>query len=244
MEQLSYSVIPDSHGEYERIAPVIDALASSTDVFLFLGDVMNGPDCARLIQLIRGLGDNAITLAGNHEWAYRNALSAGDGPPTAVWRDKIWPGYEAGTLESYGLKRTRDWSDNAARLREAMAERGDLAWLEQLPPYLETAGFVAVHAGPDPAKSWQPQAAELRAADLPAARREHEPAPIFDRHFARVADLPASVDKRPFVTGHAHLDLPAAARIGQRRIRLASNLATGQPLFVWNSCRGDVTSYG
>jgi hypothetical protein len=242
-EQARYNVIADTHGQYEKVAPVIDTLEPGTDVFLFLGDVLNGPDTAKLVGLIRDLGDRAVTLTGNHEWIYRNALSLEDDPAVEVWRDEVWPGYERGTLESYGLRYGHDWAGNAAELREAMRETGDLEWLNGLPPFVETDDFVAVHAGPEHEVPWQRQAAELRAAASPVARLTEEPPQIFSRELARDIDVSPVVDERVFVTGHAHLRLPLRDRFGQRRVRLASNLAAGDPLYVWDSATQTVTAH-
>lgn len=238
-----YSVIPDTHGQYERVAPVIDVLEPDTDIYVFLGDVLNGPDTAKLIELIRSLGDRAVAITGNHEWIYRNALSLEDEPTVEVWRDEVWPGYERGTLESYGVKYGPDWAENAVDLREAMHETGDLEWLNGLPPFVETSGFIAVHAGPDPGTPWERQAAELCAAASVSARLTEEPPQIFSGEFAKNGNVPSAVDERIFVTGHAHLRLSARDRVGQRRVRLASNLLAGDPLYVWDSATQTVTAH-
>lgn len=154
MEEARYTVVPDSHGQYELVARMIDRHYDMTDEFLFLGDVLNGPDSARLIQLIRSLGYQGITIVGNHEWVGRNALSDLDDPMVDVWRTEVWPGYEEDTLQSYGIHPTGKWQRDALALREKMNETGDLDWLNSLPPYFETSQFVGVHAGPDPAYAW------------------------------------------------------------------------------------------
>lgn len=241
--QQSYIVIPDSHGEYEKVAKVVDEQEQDTALFLFLGDVIDGPDSFRLIQLIRSLGDKAITIVGNHEWTLRNALAVGTEPEIEVWRTQIWPSYEDRLLKSYGLKPTHNWQVNAEYLREAMAATGDLEWLNRLPSYAEGRDFIAVHAGPELNHSWQEQKVYLDYASSDETRLTKEPAQIFSHTLSAVTDIPLSVDSRTFVTGHSHLASPIEKRTARQRVCLASNLGRGDPLFVWHSARNSIQQY-
>jgi hypothetical protein len=240
LEQQSYLVIPDSHGEYEKIARVVDEHEQDVDMFLFLGDVIDGPDSFRLVKLIRDLGNKALTIVGNHEWTLRNALTVGEEPAIEIWRTEIWPGYEDRMLESYRLNRSPNWQTNAIRLREAMVESGDLDWLNSLPPYFENGDFIAVHAGPELDHPWQNQRIYLDRASSDEARLIEEPDQIFSHRLANVTDIPRSVDNRTFVSGHYHLFLPAEKRTARQRVCLASNLAAGAPLFVWHSVNNSI----
>lgn len=235
MEDVRYTVIPDSHGQYELVSRMVDYHLDMTDRFLFLGDVLNGPDSANLIKLIRSLGSQAITIVGNHEWVGRNALSDSTDPMVDVWRTEVWPGYEEDTLQSYGIHPTSRWQRNAQALHEKMAETGDLAWLHSLKPYFETKQFIGVHAGPDLSYPWADQAAALDQLIDYDARLHDEPAPIFSGHLGLIHAVPQSVDTRTFVTGHLHLTLPAEQRRAERKIGLASPLNQGAPLYVWQS---------
>lgn len=243
MEDVRYTVVPDSHGQYELVSRMIEAHINSTDVFLFLGDVLNGPDSARLIKLIRTLGSQAITIVGNHEWVGRNSLTESDDPMVEVWQTQVWPGYEEDTLQSYHIHPTANWSRNALALREKMAETGDLAWLHSLAPYHETPRFIAVHAGPEHDYSWATQAAALDELIGYEARLHDEPSPIFSGRLGRVQTIPELVDSRTFVTGHLHLSLPAQQRMATRKIALASPLNEGAPLFVWQSDQNRIYSH-
>ncbi len=235
MEMVRHTVIPDSHGQYELVSRMIDHHLDMTDHFLFLGDVLNGPNSAKLIQLIRSLGERATTIVGNHEWVARNALSHSIDPMVAVWRDEIWPGYEEDTLQSYGIHPTGKWSRDAQALQEVMAETGDLDWLHSLRPYFETDQFIGVHAGPERNFAWAEQAAAMDLLIGYDARLHDEPAPIFDGRLGAIKDVPELVDARTFVTGHLHLTLPAEQRRAERKIGLASPLNRGAPLYVWQS---------
>lgn len=235
MEVVRYTVVPDSHGQHSLVGRMVDAHLGFTDKFLFLGDVLNGPDSAQLIRLIRELGDKAITIVGNHEWVGRNAMTLSPDPMVAVWQTEVWPGYEEDTLQSYGIHPTKNWIRNAEALRERMTETGDLDWLHSLPPYFETPEFIGVHAGPELDHPWSDQAAALDMLLGYDARLYDEPAPVFSGRLGRIQDVSESVDSRTFVTGHLHLTLPPEQRIAERKIGLASPLERGAPLYVWQS---------
>jgi hypothetical protein len=223
---------------------MIDAHLDMTDRFLFLGDVLNGPDSAQLIRLIRELGDKAITIVGNHEWVGRNAMATSDDPMVSVWQTEVWPGYEEHTLQSYGIYPTRNWVRNANALRDAMIETGDLDWLHSLPAYFETDEFVGVHAGPDVEYAWADQSAALDQLIGYDARLHDEPAPIFSGRNGRVQDIPEQVDSRTFVTGHLHLTLTPEQRVAARKVCLASPLDRGAPLYVWQSDQRRIYTHG
>lgn len=234
MDELRYTFVPDSHGQYERVARMIDFHLDSgiTDHIAFLGDTLNGPSSAKLISLIRSMGDLATTIVGNHEWVARNALSESTDSMVKIWRDEIWPGYEEDTLQSYGIHPTGKWERDARALREAMAERGDLAWLNGLKPYIATKRHIGVHAGPELDHPWANQAAALDLLIGYDARLHDEPAPIFSGELGKVKPVPKEVDERTFVTGHLHLTLPIDQRTANRKICLASPLNKGADLFV------------
>ncbi len=232
MEEVRYTFVPDSHGQYERVGRMIDFHLGITDRFIFLGDVLNGPDSAKLIGLIRSLGDLAITIVGNHEWVARNALSDIDDPIVSIWRNEIWPGYEEDTLQSYNIHPTGKWERDAMALREKMIENGDLGWLNGLKPYIETKRHVGVHAGPVLDYSWATQAVALDELMSYEARLYDEPEPIFSGRLGKIQRVPRTVDERTFVTGHLHLTQPADQRTAERKICLASPLDKGADLFV------------
>ena len=234
LEELSYLVIPDTHGRYEQVARIVDTYDAKIDKFVFLGDVLNGPDPRQLIKFIRELGHIAITVVGNHEWVYRNALSEKNESMAKLWRRTFMSHYEDGTLESYGIRWTRHWDHNAYMLREVMGETGDLEWLNSLPTHFETDTFIALHAGPELDKPWSKQASQLEEES--DNRIVKEPTQILSQELAHEKDVPETVDERAFITGHAHLkEMPIKDRIGQRRVRLASDIWSKEPFFVWNS---------
>lgn len=240
---IRYGVIPDIHGQSERLYHAFEQLDSIVDMYVILGDVINGPDTRNTIALIRSLGEKAITIAANHEWVCRNALSTENSPETTIWRKQIWPFYEDRMLESYCVKQTGDWNYNAQQLREVLQSNGDLEWLNSLPPYFETDTFIALHAGPRLDTAWQEQADYLDTASSMGRRTFEEPEQLFSRHLAEISDIPESVDERIFVTGHTNPMIPIDQRIGQRRVRLSSNLEIGDPLYIWHSNNGIITQH-
>lgn len=239
----SHLVFPDTHGEYERVAHVINETEAHIDTYIFAGDVIDGPDSRRLISLIRTLGERAITIVGNHEWVCRNALDESGDPTISVWRDDVWPKYELDMLASYGIKRTPDWFQNAERLRNTMREQGDLEWLRGLRPYFETDTFVALHAGPQLDKPWSQQAMYLDAVDKGNSRLYEEPPQLFNHKLAQLQPVRDSVSIKTFVTGHDHSSFASDNRVAEHRVCLGSRLGKGDPLFVWDAATKQVMSY-
>ncbi len=238
-ESESYVVLADLHGQYELAARALDRYDLGEVTPVIAGDFVDqGPDTARLLELLREVhAEGAVVLAGNHEWTLRNALAEDDGNPLIEgWRDLIWPDYERDTLRSYGLDRTGNWRNDAARLAERMGSTGDLEFLRaDLVPSFETEDFVVVHAGPTDEYAWSVQRTELERAAREGERLTDEPRQLFDSWLARPVAVPTYVDERVFVTGHAHLSAGPEQRRARNRICLASWLQAGQPLYVWES---------
>lgn len=241
--QFSYGIVPDTHGQYEKVGRMLDILDPFVDKILFLGDVIDGPDSKRLIQLIRSLGDKAITIVGNHEWVCRNAMADYDDVNTRIWREHMWPLYEDRLLVSYGINKTASWNYNALALRELMQENGDYEWINNLPPYYETDEFVALHAGPKPNILWTDQKSFLNMVSSPKKRHTLEPEQIFSGEIANMQIVPNDTANRVFVSGHAHSTAPVSHRMRNNRICLASNISNGDPLFVWLSTQNEIVSF-
>lgn len=233
-----YVVFPDLHGQYELAARALENYDLGTVTPIFAGDFIDiGPDSAKLVGLIRtAQAEGAVALTGNHEWVCRNALAEDTDPMVAEWRDFIWPGYESGLLESYGVERTGNRQHDAKQLSERMTAAGDLEFIQnELLTSFETDNFVVVHAGPEPDQPWAAQREALEWAAGPDERLGEEPRQIFDHALAMPAAIPESVDRRCFVTSHVHLSESASERRVGNRICLASRLEAGQPLYVWES---------
>jgi serine/threonine protein phosphatase 1 len=133
--------IGDIHGCLDKLRSLLLRCEMHADgrplAFVFVGDYIDrGPqssaviDC--LIDLKAQLGENVVTLMGNHE---AMALAAFDGSgPARIW---LAQGGLA-TLESYGI----------AEARELPSAHVD--WLRALPLSYDDGRHFFVHAGVDP----------------------------------------------------------------------------------------------
>lgn len=236
------AVMADTHGHYETVAPAVETELAAGRHIVFAGDFVDGPDTARLIRLIRSIGDRATAITGNHEWVLRNTLTDMD-QLRSTWRDHIWPSYERGVLESYRLPRTGNRRHDSEQLAETMQRTGQLAWLNSLPAYTETNDSIVVHAGPNPGELWRVQSQALDIFCQYPVRMQQEPDQIFSHQNSLMATVAEEVDSRTFITGHAHLSIPIEERINKRRIRLATWLAKGADLLVWRSDERRIVEY-
>jgi hypothetical protein len=242
-DQLNYLVLPDTHGEYEKVCRIVDLYENSVDKFLFLGDVIDGTNTKPLIGLIRDLGAKAITIAGNHEWVLRNALQEEPEELVGYWRDQLWSRYERDMLVNYQIQPSKVWEHNAEAIRLAMIECGHLEWLNTLPSYYETNSFVAIHAGPVRDIPWELQKKELDSLDGTNGRLQSEPCQLFSHALASVEDMPAEVDGRLFISGHSHLSANLEKRRAVGRVCLGSRTRIGEPMFTWESCTDEIKAH-
>jgi hypothetical protein len=242
-ESMNHLVIPDSHGEYDKVSRIVDAYENTVDRFVFLGDVIDGRDVKPLIGLIQGLGERAITIVGNHEWVLLNALQDDPEELVAHWRHRLWSRYERDTLASYGIARTRKWEINAKALSEVIRPNGHYDWLAGLPTFYETDSFVAIHAGPRHDLSWDIQKKELDDANTEEQRMYTEPLQIFDHGLSKVQDLPSDVDSKLFISGHSHLPASAENRRAMGRVCLGSRTRAGDPFFTWESQKDEIKAH-
>lgn len=142
---VSTYVIGDVHGchdELQQLLSLID-FSPGRDRLWFLGDLVNrGPDSLKVLRFVRGLGDSAEAVLGNHDLHLLAVAS--------------------------GLRAT----DNMASFEEVLqAEDLDLllAWLRRRPLLLDAKeqGAVLVHAGLPP--HWSLAESFQRAGEVEAA---------------------------------------------------------------------------
>jgi len=208
----------DAHGDYDAVSRALGAHNLDEVTPVFAGDFINGGyDSARVLQLIQDSG--AIALAGNHEWGLLKVLTDPESCDAEDWRVGTHPTL----MVSYGLVPTRDRLQDREELRQAMEDRGHLAVIYGMRPYLETATAVIVHAGVEPTSSWEEQKEALDALWTPERRHLEKPPQIFDPNLelASLTEIPEAVTSKDVVSGHLHLSA-RAQRVHPRRIQLGS----------------------
>ena len=145
---MTYDIIPDIHGQFEKLTGLLRKLGwgrtpagwrndDANRQIVFLGDFIDrGPENAAVLNTVRSLVDagKAQAVMGNHEL---NALHYHT--PSRIQRGEY--------LRPHTAKNTRQ---HASFLREfplgAKETQATLDWMAQLPLFLETDTFRAVHA--------------------------------------------------------------------------------------------------
>lgn len=160
-------VVGDVHGRLDLLERMLDLVAARRAApggaaarLVFAGDLIDrGPDSAavlaRVMAMVAASGGATRAVMGNHE---RMLLDFLDAPAVAgpVW---LGNGGDA-TLASFGINphRAGDPGARAAALRAALPA-GMEAWLRGLPLYWRAGDLAVCHAGADPARPIETQAA-------------------------------------------------------------------------------------
>ena len=139
--------IGDVQGCYDELMGLLDEIHFDQvrDTLWFAGDLVNrGPDSLRVLRFVHGLGDNAITVLGNHD-LHLLALAE-------------------------GFER-RHRSDTPDEILNAPDRDELLTWLRHQPliHHDEDLGFTMVHAGLPP--QWDLALAQQCAAEVENALR-------------------------------------------------------------------------
>jgi len=139
---------------FERLLAAI-AFSPSRDHLYVLGDLVNrGPASLATLRRLRGLGDAASCVLGNHDW-HLLAVAAG-----------VRPRHRSDTLDD-----VLDAPD-----REAW-----LDWIRQRRMAIHAHGWLLLHAGVVP--QWDLATALACAGELETALREREPRVFLDAMF-------------------------------------------------------------
>lgn len=139
--------IGDVQGCYQPLERLLERIRfdNSRDILWFTGDLVNrGPDSLRVLRFVRGLGDRAITVLGNHDL---HLLAIDAGRPS----------------------RRRDTFDEVLR---APDRRELIDWLRRQPllHHDGALGYTMVHAGLLP--GWTIDDASRLAAEAEAVLRD------------------------------------------------------------------------
>ena len=135
--------IGDVHGHYEGLMHLLAAIApASSDQIYFVGDLIDrGPQSSQVIEFIRR--HNYPCVLGNHEQLLLDAFPDGQVhmPALQGW---LYSGGQS-TLGSY---------------QEIEHLLDHIAWIRELPLYLDLDDILLVHAGVDPQLALADQTAQ------------------------------------------------------------------------------------
>jgi bis(5'-nucleosyl)-tetraphosphatase (symmetrical) len=154
--------IGDLQGCYEPLERLLKSLSfdASRDRLWFVGDLVNrGPDSLACLRFVRGLGDGAITVLGNHDL---HLLCVGEGVEKP---------------------RRRDTLDEVL----AAPDRSELlAWIRHRPLFHAADGYALVHAGLVP--EWTVERAGELAREVEAVLRGPDYRAFLDRLYGDEPD--------------------------------------------------------
>lgn len=125
-------VIGDVHGQFDALMLLVEKIdLQPKDQLFFLGDLIDrGPKSAEVVEWVKA--NNFPCIKGNHEIMCLDAYGSPDSP--GIWQGWLVNG-GARTLQSYG--------------EEGMSDE-HLAWMWDLPLYLDLGEVWLVHAGVNP----------------------------------------------------------------------------------------------
>lgn len=168
------AVIGDVHGQVEQLTRVIEQLQQREDFqerwIVFIGDLVDrGPDPKGALDLFLSLkAEHARTtlICGNHELAMGAALNLIETPDYCDWSGRWLDHYGCGpTFRSYGIDQVGDYE---SLLNAIPPEHQDL--LSDVPWCVDHPDYFFVHAGLDPASSFELQHAILQERDVTLTR--------------------------------------------------------------------------
>lgn len=254
-------VIPDLHGRVEQLEDVYERYGEDVR-YVLLGDIVDGTEVKHTLDIvsfmITELG--GVALKGNHEYVLDAALSAADTEEQYRFRYELWrrsrkggyTGYEQGTLSSYQIDDRAPTALAAEQLRERMKTTGHLALIREMPVIVEAPDFIAVHAGLT-AEPWIKQSQDLEHEEKQLTSENpsfsEEPDQLFgqwiskngrtcrDQSISSSPELFTDIGGRALITGHSHINCDVEGRVSSngQRVRLASRLDKGSPLFVYQT---------
>lgn len=239
-----YAVIPDLHGRSDMLDRVTNEYDEQGVQYVTLGDsIGSGPDTAGVLDRLQ---EKRIKLIwGNWEFYRMAGLLHHD----LVVRDLIQNAVKSFNFShselqkdarSYGINPHSPSETLIENITKAMQERGHLDLLARAAMYFETDEFITIHAGLTD-ESWSKQKEDL----LKAQKTFEAPRQLFDDPrftLSRRQEAFEATDK-VVITGHSHIvPGPRVTALG-KRVRLASQLAMGDPLHVWQSWDGRIKSF-
>lgn len=213
--------------------------------YVLLGDsIGGGPDSAGVLDIAQDI--KAKLTWGNWELYTMAGLVHHDLGYRAMIQDITKPfDTKSGLLQSFvrsyevGTKNTTK-VEMVEGVTRKMQERGHLNFLARAAMFVETDEFIGIHAGLT-TKDWEKQKKDLsKVKGTFAETRQIVDYP--DHRLSKRKKAFVATDKT-VITGHTHkIKGPRVTDCG-RRVRLASQLFAGQPLFVWESWTKEVKEF-
>ncbi len=251
LETADSVVFTDLHAQVDALERLYSFYGDNVR-YLSGGDEIDGPDTLATLDMMRDMGVRRVD--GNHTLVTKAVVYERDPDARAGWCD-AWrptdPAYrpiEYKTLASYGIDPALPNDEAAAALRQRWEETGHGDFLRGNALYIETEEFIVVHAGLLN-YAWSDQRRHLDHIRRQHMRGDYSSTPepeqvfdVFDRtakkyRLATQTEAFAAATGKIVITGHVHTHEGADSRTTAdgKRVRLASRLALGEPLFVWQS---------
>ncbi len=246
LESIDTVVATDIHGHYEKFG---ELKVRYPDVRIILnGDLVDGENTKQLLEDV-GQSDNVFIGTGNHEIITRAVTQERDDDLRDIWQnrwrhnDSRYNRYEHMTLRSYSIDEKLSNRLAAEKLRDKMERLGHLSLLNCASMYFETDEFIVIHGGLTE-ENWEVQKKQLDKDCIQMSLNNYcAPEQIMDHNFSLSTSTSNTVTDKILITGHAHLQNSVERVTNEgKRVRLASKLALGAPLYVWQSWDKKVVS--
>jgi hypothetical protein len=256
MSERETVVLTDLHGHADKLREVVGYYGEDKH-FVINGDILDrGPDSKGVLDIIKDL--NADLVLGNHEWAVLGALNDQDSESRWGWL-QLWlisaganRGYEDRTLESYDEQRRSNEFETAHYFKDKLQKMGHLTVLQEAGLYYENDELLVVHAGLSTQLTWARQKKKLNEIKTLASSGvfKEEPSQLISYKYAMDSNRPHDLGQT-LVTGHFHgRSLDAADKVFYEpgssipsRVKLASHLVDGDPLFAYESWTGQIIRF-
>lgn len=226
-----FVVIPDLHGRSDLFRAVTEEYSDVQ--FVTLGDsIGRGPDSAGVLRNAK----KTKTRLGMGNWDMYLLAGMVHHDPRTRWLAQDTKVFETEELQkmaiSYGIDPKLTKQELIQKLTFEMQKRGHPNMLARAAMYFETDDFIAIHAGLTD-QEWPEQKQEIAIA---RGTFDELPQIADDANFTLSSRQEAfKATDKIVITGHNHQISGDRVTANGKRVRLASRVNDGQPLFVWES---------
>lgn len=248
LETCDTIVFSDLHAQAVRSEPVFKYYGEDVRK-ISAGDAIDGEDTKALLELFGEY--NVLHVKGNHEIVTEAVMQEVDEDNRAFWQsrwrhnDSRYHQYERHMLRSYGIDEKLRNPEAAEELKEKMKQIGHLSLLNQAKLYYETDDYIIIHGGLTD-EPWEEQRSQIDKASIQIMLGNYSEVPnqTMDENFKLSNSNYVTATDKKLITGHTHLDRTAERMSDNgRRIKLASKLAIGAPLYVWQSWDNKIVTF-